>query len=252
MPFYQKLVIPDEQNLYIVSDIHGMYTLYKEGCKRIGITGDDIVISLGDLIDRSKENLKCLVEFTQTQNRYMVLGNHELMMFNGLSDRNAYYNWFVNGGDTTLSELGEEGVEVACKWLVDKPVILEVHHRGKKLGLVHGGIPCSYQETGFEFKESIWDDVIWMSKTEEGRELLLWERNTISNHYANKQTPRIHAPVKPVKDIDYVFHGHTYVEKPLHITNRIYTDTGSVFNNKICFSWLDDDEVKHYITGEDD
>lgn len=50
MPFYQKLIIPDEQDLYIVSDIHGMYTLYKEGCKRMGITKDDVVISLGDCV----------------------------------------------------------------------------------------------------------------------------------------------------------------------------------------------------------
>ncbi|UYL04521.1 serine/threonine-protein phosphatase 2 [Klebsiella phage KP13-16] len=251
-PFYQKLIIPDEKDLYIISDVHGMHALYKEGCKRLGIKDSDVVISLGDLGDRGKENLKMFVEFTQKENRYMVLGNHEKMMMDALSDRNWYHCWYQNGGHSVLDEVGESGMEVLCKWLNQKPIVLEVHHRGKKLGFIHGGIPCKYESVGFEYLDTTWDQVLSMLKTDKGRESLMWDRNTLEAFFYHKENPKGSGKVKPVLGIDYVFHGHSYVEKPLHIENRIYTDTGSVFNGKLCFTWLDGDNINHYITGEDE
>lgn len=61
------------------------------------------------------------------ENRHMVLGNHEDMMI--------HYNLCVNGidmvyngGQTTLDEIGQPGIEHFCTLLEDIPYLIEVNH----------------------------------------------------------------------------------------------------------------------------
>ena len=68
----------------------------------MGVKPDDVVVSVGDVLDRGEENLKCVREFTQKENRYMVLGNHDDMLIKGVYDQRWGQCWLANGGITTL------------------------------------------------------------------------------------------------------------------------------------------------------
>ena len=57
----------------------------------------DLLISVGDLVDRGAENVECLELITFPWFR-AVRGNHEQMMIDGLSERGNVNHWLLNGG----------------------------------------------------------------------------------------------------------------------------------------------------------
>lgn len=53
MSYVKVLNIPDDKRVFVIGDIHGNYEFYHETIKELGITDDDVVISVGDLVDLS-------------------------------------------------------------------------------------------------------------------------------------------------------------------------------------------------------
>lgn len=213
MQHYLKLDIPDEKDVYFVGDIHANGKLWDITKKEFGITEKDVVISLGDIVDRGNQNSKLLFEFLFADNRYMVMGNHEAMMVDGLTQRDWYHCWFQNGGNKTLNELGKTGVEFFCQYLNNLPMIIEVNHRNTKVGVVHGSVPLQYTD---------WADFIVGTKALNGDTIdsCLWSRDTFDFCYKNNvyNAPRI-------ANVDYVLSGHTAVKDPLIYGNRIWIDS---------------------------
>ena len=60
MSFVKVINVPDDKNLYIIGDIHGNHEFYEATLNELNITDDDVIISVGDLIDRGKYNSKML------------------------------------------------------------------------------------------------------------------------------------------------------------------------------------------------
>lgn len=251
MNIYKKILVPENKRLFFVGDLHGAYDLYEKGCKELGITQNDIVISLGDLIDRGKKNFKCVMEFTQKENRYAIKGNHEDLMIKGMVEGNRDYFgcWMLNGGDTTWDELGGENGSMALAYILQGlPVTLEVEHKGKIYACVHAGIPH------FNRKESSWQDVVNKALVDiDYQTELMWDRSVIDEekyHTRNGVSPEKYIP--NVDGVDFVFHGHTVIEKPIVINNRVYMDTGGFFNSKLTFAWCEDSKLNFYTTGDYD
>lgn len=238
MKLYQYLKIEDKRDLFIVGDIHGSYDLYKAGEHHLGIRDSDVVISLGDLTDRGNKNFRCVVEFTRKENRYAIRGNHEDLLIRGAlyGERDYYHCWQQNGGDTVWDEVGDEGSALLGTMLEDLPVILVVEHRGKRLGFVHGGVPI-------EFRTTPLTDFQHVNKKDVDRigSMLMWDRRMV-------QAAQEGAILPNVTGVDYVFHGHSYVKEPLISGNRIYMDTGGVFNGKLTFATLIDEGIQFHTT----
>jgi protein phosphatase len=57
---YRKLEIPENKRVLVVSDIHGQDTLFGELLGKASYTPDDVLIILGDIIEKGKESLKTL------------------------------------------------------------------------------------------------------------------------------------------------------------------------------------------------
>lgn len=244
MSIYRKVIIPDDKMVFFVGDLHGSYDLYLKGCKDLGITPDDVVISVGDLVDRGDKNFQCVKEFTRKKNRYAIQGNHEDLMLKGFlqGSRQHYECWYMNGGDTTLEEVGEEGVFGLCHMTKDLPVMLEVEWQGKLLGFVHGGLDTAIKD---------WEQFVILAHNDvRVEESLVWDRSVIDKINRNKAAGSILYPIPVVENIDYVFHGHTPVKNPIVEGNRVYIDTGGVFNNKLTFSWFAGDTLNFYTTGD--
>lgn len=244
MLLYKELKLDDDKDLYIIGDLHGAFELYQHGKKRLGIKETDYVISLGDLIDRGKKNLECVTEFTKKDHKFMVLGNHEDMMVQGMLEgsRQHYECWFYNGGNTTLDELGEEGCTLLSILVENAPVVLVVHHRGQTLGFIHGGYPSVYEHLPLtDIPKLEWEE--WKKKR--FAESLVWDRDMFQCACEGMKLP-------PVLGVDFVFHGHSPAKEPLINGNRVYMDCGGIFNGNLAFAWLDNNkELKFYLTGED-
>ncbi|UBB89927.1 serine/threonine protein phosphatase [Candidatus Kaistella beijingensis] len=92
-------------NLYVISDIHGLYYTFKELLNKIGFNKTDELIILGDYINRGKRS-KEVVDFImdlQSQNYFITLlkGNHEDMIFDSLE----LEDW-TSGDPETLKSFG--------------------------------------------------------------------------------------------------------------------------------------------------
>ncbi len=245
------LNVPDEQRVFIVSDLHGMKSLYDKGCKELGITKDDVVVFCGDYIDRGPNNFACVVEAARGKNRYGVIGNHEDMLIKGILKGNGEWAecWLSNGGVQTLNELGEQGVLLLAELCQEMPTVIEINHRGQKLGVIHAGIPLTHSS-----RELHWSEVCQLAeKSDQYRHDLVWDREVLGTcQYEAANTKNPNMP-ESIYGVDYIFHGHSYVKQPEIYGNRIYMDTGSVFNGKVCFAWVEDDgAIGWYRTGDYD
>lgn len=247
MIIHREITVKSDQDLFIIGDLHGCYNLYEKGKAKLGIRDTDVVVSLGDLTDRGKQNFRCVLEFTRKHNRYAVRGNHEDMMIKGMleGDRSYFECWYQNGGYTVLEECGEEGATALAMMTEDLPVVLIVNYRGMKLAFIHGGYPSSLEYLPVT---DIPEYILKMTKTQENRfaEALMWDRDMVDCAKEGMKLP-------VVMGVDYVFHGHSYVKTPIINANRVYMDTGSVFNNNLTFAYFDmDGGLQFYSTLEED
>lgn len=245
MILYQHLDLEDDQELYVVGDLHGCYDLYKKGEHHLGIRETDVVISLGDLTDRGSQNFRCVLEFTRKQNRYAIRGNHEDMMIRGMLEgsREYYQCWYQNGGHTVWNEMGEEGVSMLASMLENLPVILTVTHRGKTYGFIHAGYPSVFEHLSLLEIPAL---NLEGDRLKAFAEAVMWDRDMVACAQEGMKLPK-------VLGVDYVFHGHSYVPKPLINANRVYMDTGGVFNNNLTFAHFDvDGGLQFYSTLEED
>jgi len=61
----------------VIGDIHGCYTELSELLEKTGLSENDSIIALGDLIDRGPDSPAVLQFFQNHSNRHSLLGNHE-------------------------------------------------------------------------------------------------------------------------------------------------------------------------------
>ncbi len=237
---HKKITVPDSKRLYVVGDIHGCFDLYQKGVKDLGIKDDDIIISLSDLVDRGNKNFACVSEFYQNPNRVAILGNHEHLMIEGFlkKSRQHFHCWFSNGGDTTWDECGGAGCELIAAMVANFPVILDVQYGNQRLGFIHGGVPAGKLSFDEVIREA--------NKNPDYLERLVWDRSIIDDYRKKGNT----APA--ISDVDYVFHGHSPVKQPTLLNNRVYMDTGGVFNNKLTFAYFNKGDLCFYTTGDHD
>jgi serine/threonine protein phosphatase 1 len=90
---------------YAVGDIHGNLTALNTLLNSIPFDDDDLVIFLGDYIDRgdfSKEVIDRLIELKQQRHVITIRGNHEIMAMESRYDADKFNFWQGYGGFETL------------------------------------------------------------------------------------------------------------------------------------------------------
>lgn len=91
--------------LLAIGDIHGCCNALSTLEKQVPIAPDDLVVTVGDYIDRgpgSSRVLDWLIERDSASRLIPLLGNHELMLLEARSNGECFNNWIFNGGDATL------------------------------------------------------------------------------------------------------------------------------------------------------
>ena len=100
--------------IYIISDIHGLYSRYEKMLEKINFSNDDLLYVLGDVIDRGDRGIDILLDLMEKDNVEMFLGNHEHMMLTYLNNLDND-TWFYreNGGQITFSNFSLSKVVIS-------------------------------------------------------------------------------------------------------------------------------------------
>ena len=159
---------------YAVSDIHGMYNLWKKIKNYIDET--DTIYFLGDAADRGPDGLKIIAELLADKRVSYLKGNHEDMLVkigsSLLEGRTDYIGlWYQNGGETTATALLAQPEKDAWEYIYQLnklPEVVEyINKNGKKIILSHAGCPITELEKYNRWKRGI--DYLW------DRDHLAWD-----------------------------------------------------------------------------
>lgn len=207
MSIYQRINGADWRNIFVVGDLHGCYTLLmNELDKRNFDPAVDLLISVGDLVDRGAENVECLDLINMPWFK-AVRGNHEQMMLDALVNGGSFGHWMANGAGW-WHQLNTEQ-EVQLDYLLPKvdtlPQIIELVTGDKKVVICH----ADYPHNEYEFDKPV------------PEEMVIWNRERISIS--------MNGLVKEINGADLFIFGHTPARKPLKYANQMYIDTGAVF-----------------------
>lgn len=127
---------------FIVGDVHGCLYTFVKLLERWN-PREEILIQLGDLVDRGNHSPEVLRLVTELQHNFrnetvFLKGNHELMMQEYLADPIAGKNWLYNGGSKTLAQFDQRGIDLDhySNWILNLPLFWESEH----LFISHAGV----------------------------------------------------------------------------------------------------------------
>lgn len=211
MSIYQKINGDDWRNVWVVGDLHGCYTNLINRLDEVGFEADkDLLISVGDLIDRGAENVECLDLINMPWFR-AVRGNHEQMMVDAIMGSGSTLHWMHNGGSWFYNLDIDQ--QILVRPLVHKaeklPLIIELTKGGKKFVICHADYPSDEYEFG---KLVDAEQVIW------NRERVSWS---------------LDGEAKEIKRADLFIFGHTPACNTMRFNNQLYIDTGAVFTGRL-------------------
>ena len=189
---------------YVVGDVHGDYGRLTDllSAIKFDVTVDRL-FSVGDLIDRGPDSVKCL-ELLNESWFFSVLGNHEDMLINAAKDRAEDMElWVQNGGEWGL-ELDPTALAHYAAVLAKLPLVITVGEGTNRFNVFHA--------------EFFGDDLALdrPNYSNHVREQLLWGRMLIRD--PNKKD--LH------KGLSKSFCGHTPVKSPTQIGSHVFIDTG--------------------------
>ena len=210
-----KMNEEEYKKIFVVTDIHGRYDLFKRLLEELNFTKEDLLIILGDSCDRGALTYELYKKYMELQNEgYSIihlLGNHEDMLYKSKINEEYRINWLYNGGTETIKsffnhqnkfkkieEYWSKDEFYKEKWLFEffenMPHIVE----NKNYLFVHAGI---------DFSKSL---------QEQEKEYVLWTRDKW--YEKNKSEKKI-------------FYGHTSQNKITSYNNCINLDSGSFYTN---------------------
>lgn len=97
------------QRIIAIGDIHGCFTAFELLLAEIRPTANDILIPLGDYIDRGPESrrvIERLLELREQTSLIPILGNHEIMCLAARESKSELQFWKDCGGEETLDSYG--------------------------------------------------------------------------------------------------------------------------------------------------
>ncbi len=211
MKIYQRINGEEWRRVLVCGDLHGCYTNLMNRLDAVGFDpAQDLLISVGDLIDRGTENVECLDLINQPWFR-AVRGNHEQMMLDAVMSAGSILHWMQNGGSWFYNLDADQ--QILAKSLVRKvaelPLIIEVEKDGKKFVICHADYPHDEYEYGKQVDS----------------QQAIWSRERISLS--------IDGFSSSISGADLFIFGHTPALHPMRIKNQLYIDTGAVFNGNL-------------------
>ena len=207
---YHVLNGAEWRRIWVVGDIHGCRRELDALLEQHQFDRQqDLLISVGDIIDRGPDSLGCLALLKEPWFR-CVRGNHEEMALSALQGQKMAL-WQMNGGDWFFRLRGAALIATrhALQRCRELPLILHLQLGERIVVIAHADYPAREYALN---KPLDWQQVVWSRQRLEGME---------SGEEAG------------IRGAEAFYFGHTPLKQPLTIANLHYIDTGAVFGNHL-------------------
>lgn len=212
---YKTIIANSFRHIWCVGDIHGCYSLLMSGLSDLSFDRtQDLVISVGDNIDRGPENLEILRLLKEPWFE-TVVGNHEEMAIDAIGSMDGNL-WDINGGSWFFKlSKGEQTEAIKCLLsFKEQPHVIEVITDSKKYVIAH----ADYPKDVYLFGQSVDNDD------------LLWSCERISGSLEGK--------FSFIEGADNFIFGHVIFKRMMKFSNQIYIDTGAYRSKELSFYQL--------------
>lgn len=219
------------ENVYVVGDLHGCYDLLMQRLHEQQFNFDkDLLISVGDLVDRGKQNVECANLLLEPWFK-AVRGNHEQFCIEGSIDSMmADIHARDNIGGEWLYQLSEAERQTIVHRFDQLPIVLELLYHDKKYGFVHADIDVNDWEV---FKQEIKNSDYYNSDgSQSSMQVALWHQGRVLSQ-ENDLNYRF------IIGVDEVYLGHTVTKNIVQKQNCFFIDTGAVFSGELAIVRLD-------------
>lgn len=227
---------------FAIGDVHGeaarLRELHEAILDRISFENRAArIVHLGDYVDRGPDVRGVIETIMALEQRFdrdplieviSLMGNHEEMMLNAVAGANE--GWIDQGGRETLASYDIDASESADRWadLIPKEHLVWLlklptlfYDEPRRLAFVHAGInPETFPACS--------DEVRMWTRSARFTDIDRWpERRELAGLT--------------------VVHGHTPVETPELLPNRINVDTGCVYGGALTAVMLKEGERPHFL-----
>ena len=161
--------IDSGKSVWVIGDIHGYNETFDALIEKLNIEEKDIILCLGDLIDKGPDSLKVLERVKQSSQIFSIRGNHEEMMRLSISTKHGRMmkSWLKYGGLITLESFSKDEanqIEEARKWLsfienLPTEIVLN------KYRIVHAGYEDSEPLEDQNNQQKMWGRTIFQVET---------------------------------------------------------------------------------------
>lgn len=218
-----------------IGDIHGHYDMLMNKLAEINFDeSKDHLIAVGDIVDRGTQPFEVMALIGKPW-FHRIVGNHEQMvMVASTGLKAAIRHHTLYGGEWYERITVEEDRRTIANLLMDAPVAMTVlTPGGKKIGVVHANM-----------LGNDWDAFVRMLETDKRGDVIeyaMWNRDRAQIAKANLPLGLSDAAppamLAPIKNVDYVYFGHTPMINPVRIENMFWIDTGVY--GKFTIGWPD-------------
>ncbi|MHB7568174.1 protein-serine/threonine phosphatase [Citrobacter braakii] len=200
---YQRVEATRWRHVWVVGDIHGCFSLLMAKLRLCHFDPwQDLLVSVGDVIDRGPDSLRCL-KLLRKRWIITVRGNHEQMGLDALATGEQFL-WFMNGG-SWFAQAEQPAATAALETCRQLPWILELRCQNGIHVIAHADYPD--------------DNYQWQKEVDLQR--VLWDRTRLMNKGNG------------IRGADHFWFGHTPLRQRVDHENLHYIDTGAVFGGEL-------------------
>lgn len=215
-----------DRAVWAIGDVHGRADLLDRLLRLIRPGPDDVVVTLGDYVDRGPESRGVIEQLAGRRDTVSLCGNHEAMLIDFLdAPETCGPLWLRNGGDATLESFGvaEDALPAMAEalraalgpaeaWLRGLPRLW----RSGTLVAVHAGLDPERPPERQDPTALVW------------------------GHPAFGRVAR--------RDGLWVVHGHRIVRDPAVLPGRIAIDTGAFATGRLTAARIAAGEPVRFVT----
>ncbi|WP_196209279.1 protein-serine/threonine phosphatase [Citrobacter sp. Res13-Sevr-PEB04-36] len=202
-PVYQRIEGTRWRHVWVVGDLHGCFSMLMAKLRQCRFDPwQDLLVSVGDVIDRGPDSLRCLA-LLRTKWMVAVRGNHEQMALDALKTGEKLL-WQMNGGEW-FTHAVQPAAEYALEVCQQLPWIVELRCQNGVHVIAHADYPD--------------DEYQWQKNVDLQR--VLWDRSRLINKNGG------------IGGADHFWFGHTPLRHRLDVDNLHYIDTGAVFGGEL-------------------
>ena len=121
--------------IWIIGDIHGYKSTLDLLISKLELNPDDIVVCLGDMIDRGPDSVGVVELFENSDNLFVIKGNHEEMLLLDWSKTNGNGSYSSDGFWSSQDPLTRERMMGVVRYISSLPTEIVL----REYRLVHAG-----------------------------------------------------------------------------------------------------------------